>query len=325
MYYRFVLIIFFLLAYQCSFAQSIDFSGVWIGILRQEAGGLNDIYEFSIILDQDKNGNLTGTSLIRIEDTKEYAVISLIGKATLQGIVIQEIRVIEQSIRTHAYWCIKNYTLRYNPTRESLSGPWSAKQTCAPGTMELIRPKKVSSLPNKPKNKPISNGAKVTKEIAKEDVNSASLIAKEEKKTPVSDTLVLPVGYLNMAGLKAEIKKNKLVVGKKIILENVYFQQSSTNLIENSQKNLLQVVDFLNENPSIKIQISGHTDNVGKEHSNKHLSKLRAIAVMNFLIDEGIEASRLSAEGYGSAFPICPNDSEKNKKRNRRVEFEIKK
>ncbi len=325
MYYRFLPIIFFLLMHQCSFAQSVDFSGAWIGILRQEAGGLNDIYEFSIILDQDKNGNLTGTSLIRIEDTKEYAVISLTGKATPQGVVIQEIKVIEQSIRTHAYWCIKNYTLKYNPTRELLYGPWSAKQTCAPGTMELVRPKKVSSLPNKPKNKSISNGAKATKGIAEEDVNATSLIANEEKKASVSDTPDLPIGYLSMEGLKAEIKENKSVVGKKIILENVYFQQSSTNLIENSQKTLLQVVDFLNENPSVKIQISGHTDNVGKEYSNKHLSKLRAMVVMNFLIDKGIEASRLSAEGYGSAFPICPNDSEKNKKRNRRVEFEIKK
>jgi outer membrane protein OmpA-like peptidoglycan-associated protein len=320
---RFFSIIFLLLVHEFSLAQSIDFSGTWIGILRQDAGGLNDIYEFSIILNQDKNGNLTGTSLIRIEDTKEYAVISLKGKATAQGVVIQEIKVIEQSIRSNAYWCIKDYTLKYNPVRESLSGPWTAKQTCSPGTMELIRPKKATSLSiSKPKSK--SDTAKGKEEIAKRKSTTAESLLIEGKKTPISTSADLPVGYLSMEELKAEIKENKSVIGKKIILENVYFQQSSTNMIDNSPKILLDIVNFLNDNPSIKIKISGHTDNVGNEYSNKHLSKLRAMVVMNFLIDRGIEASRLSAEGYGSTFPIRPNDSEENKKRNRRVEFEVK-
>lgn len=316
-------IIIFLLICKFSFAQSIDFSGTWIGILRQDAGGLNDIYEFSIILNQDKNGNLTGTSLIRIEDTKEYAVISLKGKATSQGVVIQEIKVIEQAIRSNAYWCIKDYTLKYNPVGESLSGPWTAKQTCSPGTMELIRPKKVTSI-STPKHKSKSDIAKGQKETSKRESTTAEALITKEKKTSVSTSADLPVGYLSMEELKAEIKENKSVTGKKIILENVYFQQSSTNMIDNSPKILLDIVSFLNENPSIKIKISGHTDNVGKEQSNKHLSKLRAMVVMNFLIDKGIHASRLSIEGCGSAFPIYPNDTEENKKRNRRVEFEIK-
>ncbi|GAB4184069.1 MAG: hypothetical protein OHK0057_13080 [Thermoflexibacter sp.] len=309
--------------YKPLLSQKIDFSGAWIGILRQDAGGINDIYEFSIILNQDKNGNLTGTSLIRIEDTKEHAVISLKGKVTSQGVAIQEIKVIEQSIRSNAYWCIKDYTLKYNPVRESLSGPWTAKQTCPPGTMELIRPKKITSLPT-PKRKSKSDIAKEKEEIVKEKSIATESLLTKKKEIPVRTATDLPSGYLSMEGLRAEIKGNKSVTGKKIILENVYFLQSSTNMIENSSETLLEIVSFLNENPSIKIKISGHTDNVGKEHSNKHLSKLRAIVVMNFLIDKGIEASRLSAEGYGSMFPILPNNSEENKKRNRRVEFEIK-
>lgn len=323
MRHSFLSIVFLFLMCNPLLAQKIDFSGAWIGILHQDAGGINDIYEFSIILNQDKNGNLTGTSLIRIEDTKEYAVISLKGKATSQGVVIQEIKVIEQSIRSNAYWCIKDYTLKYNSVRESLSGPWTAKQTCSPGTMELIRPKKVTSLPT-PKRKSKPDIAKAKEEMAKEESITDESLSTKEKKTPLSTVAYLPFGYLSMEGLKAEIKENKSVTGKKIILENVYFLQSSTNMIENSSKTLLEIVSFLNENPSIKIKISGHTDNVGKEHSNKHLSKLRAMVVMNFLIDKGIEASRLSAEGYGSMFPILPNNSEENKKRNRRVEFEIK-
>ncbi len=126
-----------------------------------------------------------------------------------------------------------------------------------------------------------------------------------------------------MDAIKADLKNKKSITGKKVILENVYFQQSSSNMLPNASPTLLEVVRFLAENPMLKVKINGHTDNVGKEHSNKHLSFLRATVVMNFLINRGISEDRIIAEGFGSTFPIRPNDTESNKKQNRRVEFEI--
>ena len=80
---------------------------------------------------------------------------------------------------------------------------------------------------------------------------------------------------------------------------------------------------LLNQNPEIKVEISGHTDNTGSKTDNVNLSLERAKVVVNTLIQKGIDKNRLTAKGYGDAQPIAPNDTDENRQLNRRTEFKI--
>ena len=110
---------------------------------------------------------------------------------------------------------------------------------------------------------------------------------------------------------------------KTVVLKNVFFETGSATLIENSKVELDKLVTLMNDNPSLKIQINGHTDNVGLPKNNKVLSLNRATSVMNYLIEKGIRPERLKAEGFGESQPIDTNATEEGRKNNRRTEFMI--
>jgi len=95
--------------------------------------------------------------------------------------------------------------------------------------------------------------------------------------------------------------------------------------IESSHKNSLQeVIDIMKQNPDLRIEIQGHTDNTGPEGLNKKLSSYRAMSVMKYLMQNGIKTSRLTFMGYGSDKPITNNNTPQNRAMNRRVEFNPK-
>jgi len=95
--------------------------------------------------------------------------------------------------------------------------------------------------------------------------------------------------------------------------------------LEASHKNSLQeVIDIMRQNPDLRIEIQGHTDNTGSEGLNKKLSSYRAMSVMKYLMQNGIKVSRLTFMGYGSEKPIVRNDTPENRAMNRRVEFNPK-
>ncbi len=112
-------------------------------------------------------------------------------------------------------------------------------------------------------------------------------------------------------------------VGKKVKLENVFFDFDSYELDEKSYAELQTVQNFLDENPSVKIAIEGHTDNQGTAAYNKTLSNNRAKAVYQYLVDAGVEAGRLSYQGYGDTQPVATNDTEEGRALNRRTEIKI--
>ncbi len=111
--------------------------------------------------------------------------------------------------------------------------------------------------------------------------------------------------------------------GEKVILKNIFFDTNKYNLKTESQTELNKLILFLNSNPEVKIEIGGHTDNVGNEEDNLLLSENRAKAVFDFLISKGIAESRLSYKGYGELKPIADNNTAEGKARNRRTEFMI--
>jgi OmpA-OmpF porin, OOP family len=112
-------------------------------------------------------------------------------------------------------------------------------------------------------------------------------------------------------------------VGTKVRLEKVFFDTNKTILRPESFEELDKVVDFMNENPGITIEIGGHTDDVGSDDYNKNLSQGRAEAVRQYVVDNGIDANRITALGYGESQPEVPNTSAENRQTNRRVEFKV--
>jgi OOP family OmpA-OmpF porin len=123
--------------------------------------------------------------------------------------------------------------------------------------------------------------------------------------------------------LSMDIYLNKLIVGASITMNNIFFASNAYTLEPQSLVELDKLITMLKANPSIKIEISGHTDNIGNEASNKTLSENRANAVFIYLNKNGIEASRLKKVGYGSLKPIAENTSEKGKQQNRRIELKV--
>lgn len=111
--------------------------------------------------------------------------------------------------------------------------------------------------------------------------------------------------------------------GVAIRLNNLFFDFNKAELKKESMGELTRLVTLLQNNPAMKIEIAGHTDNVGTDTYNIPLSMKRAQAVLAFLTGKGIDAARLTAKGYGKAKPIKPGDTEEIRKFNRRVEFTI--
>ncbi len=104
---------------------------------------------------------------------------------------------------------------------------------------------------------------------------------------------------------------------------NIEFEYDKAEILPQSIPLLNQVIDALNRYPKMKILICGHTDNIGSDEYNLKLSKQRAKAVYDYLVKNGINPDRLKTEGYGKTKPLVPNDSEENRKINRRTEFII--
>ncbi len=102
---------------------------------------------------------------------------------------------------------------------------------------------------------------------------------------------------------------------------NIYFRSGSAHLQQKSMPLLRNLLDIVQRCPGMRIQVAGHTDSDGSQQANQRLSEARARAVARFLIDSGVEASRIETVGYGETRPAFPNDSARHKLWNRRIEF----
>ena len=122
-----------------------------------------------------------------------------------------------------------------------------------------------------------------------------------------------------LANLKARETNRGLV----LTLGDVLFNVNQATLTPGAMHSLTTLVTFLKEHPERRVTIEGYTDSTGSEAYNLELSQRRAEAVRNFLIQNGVEISRLTATGYGEASPIAPNTTEAGRLQNRRVEVVI--
>lgn len=120
-----------------------------------------------------------------------------------------------------------------------------------------------------------------------------------------------------------DIPLSRIEKGQCIALRNVFFETGKSDILDPSKVELDKVVEILKANPSIKIELGGHTDNVGKPADNQLLSERRAQSVMEYLKSQGIASDRLTYKGYGESKPITTNDTEEGRQQNRRTELKI--
>ena len=106
-------------------------------------------------------------------------------------------------------------------------------------------------------------------------------------------------------------------------LDNVYFGSNKASLREASYTELNELVEYMERRKHIRIEIAGHTDNVGSKEANLGLSRRRAARVRQYLVDQGIEAGRIEAKGYGEDRPVAGNNTEEGRQKNRRTEVRI--
>ncbi len=107
-----------------------------------------------------------------------------------------------------------------------------------------------------------------------------------------------------------------------LVLDGILFDRGSATIEAESNPRLDRVVEFMEHMASVRIRISGHTDNVGDAARNQQLSEARAEAVRAYLVSHGIDGSRVEAVGYGDSRPVASNDTEEGRAQNRRIEAE---
>jgi outer membrane protein OmpA-like peptidoglycan-associated protein len=106
-------------------------------------------------------------------------------------------------------------------------------------------------------------------------------------------------------------------------LNNLFFESGRYDLADKSRTELDRLAAFLKANPAVRVEIGGHTDDLGDANANLTLSKKRAQGVVDYLTKAGIEPSRVRAVGYGKTRPLLPNTSEENRRQNRRIEWKV--
>ncbi|MBC7422281.1 MAG: OmpA family protein, partial [Ferruginibacter sp.] len=209
---------------------------------------------------------------------------------------------------------------------------------------EDIRPPKTLWVKGKVYDATTKNGLPSSVELT--DINSRRLISKVQTDEEGNYLTTLPVGKeyaLNVSRkgylffsenynldvnsdsiYTANIPLQPIEAGASVILKNIFFDSKKTDLKPGSMVELDDVVRLMNDNPKLKILISGYTDNVGKPADNLALSNGRALAVVNYLLaSQQIAKDRLQYKGFGAAKPIAGNSNENGKALNRRTELSV--
>jgi outer membrane protein OmpA-like peptidoglycan-associated protein len=123
--------------------------------------------------------------------------------------------------------------------------------------------------------------------------------------------------------VEKDIPLKNVAVGTKIVLKNIFFDFDKATLRPESTNELERLLKLLNDLPTLKIELGGHTDSKGSDEYNIKLSQARCESVVNYLVVKGIAKDRLVAKGYGETQPVATNDTDEGRQLNRRTEFTI--
>jgi outer membrane protein OmpA-like peptidoglycan-associated protein len=194
--------------------------------------------------------------------------------------------------------------------------------------VELVDKNSKKSVPGTIELYTKSNFYPITSEdgIYTTDIKPDSIIIIKTTLTnyyPTVDTFAILPQELKNNYVTHAIEISKLEAGSNILLNNILFNRTSYVLITSSTVPLKQLIIVLNQHPTMLIELSGHTDNLGSAKQNLKLSEERVETVKKYLVDNGINGDRIKTVGYGSKYPISSNDGEQTRKFNRRVEMRI--
>lgn len=137
-----------------------------------------------------------------------------------------------------------------------------------------------------------------------------------------SDELVVPVVESDTI-IQKDLYLDRIEIGTTVRLNNIFFDFDKTTLRPESIMELNTLVEFLKSNPSVKAQISGHTDSKGSDRYNVNLSEGRAASVRSYLLEHWVDQDRVISKGYGESVPVTTNETDEGRQLNRRVEFTI--
>ena len=161
-------------------------------------------------------------------------------------------------------------------------------------------------------------------EVQDENETEYMLSAQKEGYMFKNFKITLPAAQNEPISLTRNIEMDKLQKGLQSVLRNIYFDFDKASFKINSYDELNKLEQLMAVNDKIKVEISGHTDNIGKKDYNQWLSQKRANAVVAYLVNKGLDERRFVAKGYGETMPLASNDNEKDGRMlNRRVEFKI--
>jgi outer membrane protein OmpA-like peptidoglycan-associated protein len=130
----------------------------------------------------------------------------------------------------------------------------------------------------------------------------------------------VPVADEPSQSVKLTLRYKREVAPRPLVLDGVNFDTGKATIRPESFARLDTVVDFMVHKKDARVEISGHTDNVGNAQANKTLSEKRAQACRNYIVSKGIDKKRLDAVGFGDEHPIAPNDTDDGRQKNRRIE-----
>lgn len=156
-----------------------------------------------------------------------------------------------------------------------------------------------------------------------EKTEDVVLLMKKEGYAFSAQSIATKNEAVRSSAVKLTTKVEKLELNKPFEIQDINYETSSSDISEDSKLILDLFASYMLENPSLKIEIRGHTDNVGKDADNLALSTDRAFEVLGYLQSKGVEASRLSYKGFGASKPIESNATEEGRRKNRRTEFVI--
>lgn len=342
---KFILFFLTLLSGTC-FGQT-EIEGNWTGTLHQEpdvAGGKPYTFKFTMKIVK-QNGKYKGTSTII--SGPSFGIIEFRASLKADIFSFEEYKISDEKPVEGRVWCYKSGNLKIKKagTQQKMSGEWqgyalsgTVKRPCKPGTIELTKETGFISL----------KGFVVNEKTTQQIPAQIKIIDKTTGKT-LSDLkstsgefdialtgnhnyeiTVESKGFLTKFE-NVTLKSSKVLnipltpveTGQTIKLNSVMFEKGKIVITEGSYAELDRLKEFLKQNPTVKIELHGHTSNEGDAESNLILSEKRTKSIKEYLVEQGISESRIQTKAFGQQKPIASNDTEEGRKLNRRVEFVI--
>jgi outer membrane protein OmpA-like peptidoglycan-associated protein len=161
----------------------------------------------------------------------------------------------------------------------------------------------------------------VATEVKKDDPQPVILTVKKEGHS--YDSQIITPEQMDAPVVTKDAEVKAIETGKVCDLRDIYYETNSYTLTKASKVIIALFVEFLKDNPTVKVEIQGHTDNIGNDDANLKLSELRAKAVYDHVLSKGIPADRLRYKGYGESQPIADNNTAIGRAKNRRTVFLI--